>query len=756
VIYSIMFAAFGGYIIYESFAATTGTGLTLTPLDSTIRANWTAPTDTSVAWQVISAWTGDGDTANGSKLVSSKVVGKTANVADMNGLRSGDTFTIKLQSMDANGTLSAPITATAATDPQSPISNAAFFDNFNAAPNGNLDSNYYDVRSWSTYGDTAEILETRKAFVSERHFHTSVIESIGQGGIMVRPRVPATLTNADGSPRVSTFEFEVDVPPVQAGHGKWFELHLSKDLPSSHEDFGATDINDKMPNNIRFAIDRQTDKSPAYNVPNIQVNVDGVNRIFVGNKSLFTPGNVRVPVVIKVSPTYAAMIVNGVTEVETTSNYYVRTATGVNAPYTLPFTVGHWTLGDVNYRSGYDGSVDATMPQGPTITNELSHWDMIQWDGSAGSYNPVVKTYLQPAVGGKSCDGFVAMLYQEMPNCPPFMFDNDKYAKVNLNIPASDDVSKIRSAKLLFNGPLRQGMSVKVNGSALTTFAPRPNDENKIQYLNSYDFTPAQIAQLKNGDNAFEFNTTGLIPYIGVSQLELEVVYNQPRTIGNPPQDFMPMFGVTASNFRYDKLIGQPDSVMSGTSFLYAMGSNVPHNYTIQQINPDANAWFSLTTPTSGSLSPVPLGGQIVPISWNIDFSKFTSPPEDADAGKPAIIKISGGAMDVYIGVLAVKDQNTVGPNYMSLAFNSSVFNKAGIPDYHLASSPPPAPGPKQGDINGDNAVNITDLSLLLSSYGQTTAQCITNSAFKCDLSNPPDNAVNIYDLSILLSDYGK
>jgi hypothetical protein len=145
-----------------------------------------------------------------------------------------------------------------------------------------------------------------------------------------------------------------------------------------------------------------------------------------------------------------------------------------------------------------------------------------------------------------------------------------------------------------------------------------------------------------------------------------------------------------------------------------------------------------------------------VPISWNIDFSKFTSPPEDADAGKPAIIKISGGAMDVYIGVLAVKDQNTVGPNYMSIAFNSSVFNKAGIPDYHLTSSPPPAPGPKQGDINGDNAVNITDLSLLLSSYGQTTTQCITNSTFKCDLSNPPDNAVNIYDLSILLSDYGK
>jgi hypothetical protein len=63
--------------------------------------------------------------------------------------------------------------------------------------------------------------------------------------------------------------------------------------------------------------------------------------------------------------------------------------------------------------------------------------------------------------------------------------------------------------------------------------------------------------------------------------------------------------------------------------------------------------------------------------------------------------------------------------------------------------------GPKAGDINGDNSVNITDLSLLLSSYGQNTTQCVTNSAYKCDLSSPGDNLVNIFDLSILLSHYG-
>jgi hypothetical protein len=61
----------------------------------------------------------------------------------------------------------------------------------------------------------------------------------------------------------------------------------------------------------------------------------------------------------------------------------------------------------------------------------------------------------------------------------------------------------------------------------------------------------------------------------------------------------------------------------------------------------------------------------------------------------------------------------------------------------------------KTGDINNDNSVNITDLSLLLSSFGQTTTQCVTNSAFKCDLSSPGDGTVNIFDLSILLSHYG-
>jgi hypothetical protein len=58
---------------------------------------------------------------------------------------------------------------------------------------------------------------------------------------------------------------------------------------------------------------------------------------------------------------------------------------------------------------------------------------------------------------------------------------------------------------------------------------------------------------------------------------------------------------------------------------------------------------------------------------------------------------------------------------------------------------------PKTGDLNSDNAVNIFDLSILLSNYGKTKAQA-SNPA--CDLNN--DSTINIFDLSILLSNYGK
>jgi hypothetical protein len=55
--------------------------------------------------------------------------------------------------------------------------------------------------------------------------------------------------------------------------------------------------------------------------------------------------------------------------------------------------------------------------------------------------------------------------------------------------------------------------------------------------------------------------------------------------------------------------------------------------------------------------------------------------------------------------------------------------------------------GPVQGDLNSDTHVNITDLSILLSHYGQSATQA------QGDINN--DGTCSITDLSILLSHYG-
>lgn len=53
----------------------------------------------------------------------------------------------------------------------------------------------------------------------------------------------------------------------------------------------------------------------------------------------------------------------------------------------------------------------------------------------------------------------------------------------------------------------------------------------------------------------------------------------------------------------------------------------------------------------------------------------------------------------------------------------------------------------KQGDANGDNSVNILDISAILSAYGQTnTTSCI-------DVNK--DKSINILDISLVLSKYG-
>jgi hypothetical protein len=60
----------------------------------------------------------------------------------------------------------------------------------------------------------------------------------------------------------------------------------------------------------------------------------------------------------------------------------------------------------------------------------------------------------------------------------------------------------------------------------------------------------------------------------------------------------------------------------------------------------------------------------------------------------------------------------------------------------------------KSGDINSDNVVDLTDLSLLLSSFSSSSDTCLTDATLTCGLITPA--GVDIFDLSVLLTGYGK
>ena len=99
--------------------------------------------------------------------------------------------------------------------------------------------------------------------------------------------------------------------------------------------------------------------------------------------------------------------------------------------FSLPFTTGYWSIRDGNYRSAFIEQDNPT--QAPNDTNDLSHWDMFQFDGPAPSYNPVAKTYIQPG-----CPGTVSLNYHIVNGYAQFLTGSATSATVNLNIP--DDV----------------------------------------------------------------------------------------------------------------------------------------------------------------------------------------------------------------------------------------------------------------------------------------------------------------------------
>jgi hypothetical protein len=646
--------------------------LALTSLDSTIRANWKAPTTTGVKFQVASVW--DGNT-----LVASKVVGATATAADLNGLAYNKDYTIKVQSINSDNSLSAPITAVGRTDPELPMANAAFFENFNDCKPGDVNYNYFDTHV-TTKPNAPGFLSAQDKmmqFANECHFHTQIFGGTDHGGIFLRPRVPFDFAN-----RTGTFQIEVDTPPVMTGAkssgdqndeiGKWFELNLDEKFAEGNGDYGETPPSGFLKNSLTFGVfsqdESKTGTAQRYNIPVIRINKNGVITQFTGTANQFSPPNVRVPISIKVSQHQAQMYVNGQLAVSTTGDI------------SLPFSKGYWV---VNHRTVYSHRITHNgfgLPQ----AFQLLHWDTVQFDGPAGSINPVVHTYVQPNCPTTTIlEGFG---YES--HCSHIKTSG---GSATLNLPTADgDPSTAQSVHLNFIQKGNPATTLTVNGTPVTITSV-PTDQFQVDI-------PTNLVH--TGNNTITFTGSG----IDVTQVELEVITKTPRVLttnnGLAPG---PMINVTGQNLYQERLATDP-TVKTITTNLYSQGAVNPVNYTAMVGSPSDAPWLSISndggatfgTSVSGTLSSSPAiggGSQLVPLIVRIDYSKA---PTEGSFGEGAWIDqimINGSAgsvatMPVNLGIfgftpnsLVESTYNPPAPIVTSYPLNG-VINKCAIIDY--------------------------------------------------------------------------
>jgi hypothetical protein len=616
------------------------TNLRLTGLNSTIRANWTPAGAGRVAFQLLSIW--DGDT-----LMGEKVLGATATAADGNGLQPGHRYTVVVQSMDSGGNLSNPLGADGSTDRQSPMRNAVFFENFEDSQTGALNPDYFDVRY--DVGETQPEGVDGKlgVFVSEHHFHTMITSGTGQAGITIRPRGTFDFTG-----RTGTFQFEVDLAGLQDIPGKWLEIHLSRHAPNNAQAFGIT-TNDEYQDDVSFTFFRPENARDvkAVQTAAISVNTANFRKTFLGRTNNFTPKNVRVPVVLKVSQTSAEMLVNGES---------VAKASG----YSLPFTNGEWTIA---HRAFY-------APRSPSFPqfHQLLHWNTVQFDGPNGSFSPARKTYLAPG-----CQGTKSL----------FSFTCSVEARQLVNIKIPDQVGSAKTARVLFN-PFRDGdrgainVPATINGHAFTATSQPGIQQHWYDDDLAYADVPA--SWLQQGNNVVQVGRK-------VDQVEIEVAFNQPRVIGRPAVTPGPLLGVTNDLL----LTGKPANAntVDLTTYLFSQGSDAPINYLVVNKTGAKTPWLSVVTPASGTINSIARGGSLVPITIRIDFTKTDQDPGDV---APGILMVSDqdqshathGLSMVHVAV--GYDRTSPTYHYAITSYSPLIteFNKAAIPDYHGDGSP--------------------------------------------------------------------
>lgn len=614
-------------------------GLSIVSLDSTLHIQWQATGDPNAAWQMIVIKEMDGT------IQQSKVVGKTATVAQANGLIPGRSYNVEVYSVDGSGNLSLLGQATAATDPQSPMGNAAFFENFNDDP-GPLLSDYFDVRTEESVNDPVingpDTIQKRLVLGNENHFHTQLIGTTGKLEISIRPRVPLDISGG----RTATIEFEVDMPPAQRGHGKWFSLMFSRNVPYSSSLFGDN-TDSGYPDSVGFLMRTEDDGAQAngLNKGRIVSNVAGVENVVDGNTPHFTSANVRLPVVVKLSQTHGELWVNG----------DLAVATDFSPP--LNFTTGYLTL---NHRSYYSQRWFNNYLRAPTMVDQLVHWDVFQFNGPAGSYNPVVHTYIQPG-----CSGVADIVDSYIEDCPSISLGSYPFT---FNI--TDDVSTVRSANLLFNGGSESTVTANVNG--LGSFQVT-NTGGVYDSLSLHAIDPAWLVQ---GQNTITLTSNNA----HVAQVEVEAIFNQQRVMPAAHVHEAPMLSDTTNNIRLDRVSSDPN-VMTKTTFVYSLGSDVPQPYTVEVLSD--SPWLTVS-PTSGTLRSPATVGQIVPINMRVDFGVLGATDDD---GQTAIIRITNGlpnTMPAYVGLMVTNTGAATAPGFITTypTFITN-FNKDAIPDYH-------------------------------------------------------------------------
>ncbi len=744
--------------------------LQLKGLDSTIRANWPAPT-ASYSKQIFSVW--DGNT-----IVSTKVLGNTATVADANGLQGDHQYTIRIEGIrTSDGQKELYLTNSQSTRLQPPITNAAFFENFMDTSPMEVKSDYLDVRNLANDGNQPDTLhEERMMFMpNEKHFHTEMLGGTQRSELTVRPRVPFDFTN-----RVGTFQTEVDMAPVQnQNQGVWWEIHLTKEIPGSGRALGSGG-GQEFQHGITFSIAKPENTTGTQGIitnvnmnrPLITVNTTQSNPADAytveGTLRQATGVNVRMPVVLKIiddptghpgTPNKAQMYINGVLVDETVWMNF-------------GFTKGFWTLAHRHFYTSRNNDFQ--------IPNQLVHWDTIQYDGPSGSTSPFMRTYIQP-----NCTNVVNYDIHSYQNggirhCAQLNFVSN-HATVPVNISQQDMQTggSIRGGRLIFSVTRGQAASYSgdINGVAFTQpyFDNSEYEPDPATVLIRHDLTSAEIATLHQGGNTITFNGNNNIT---VTQVELEVEFTQSRAIGNPPTTNPPvMLSATSNNFRIHHDPANPNNTETVSTTLFSSGAAgaVSWHADLYMDSNDhdidgntVNDWLRISS-ANGTLSDSPAHAAtldstvLTPLTITADFSRLrtdcNSPTciaargqDDGNDGTVGVIRLTTTDdptmmyhMPVYIAVMVVNDGQTAAhdkDDQLLTTFTglNGTFNECAIPNY--CSSPNDTPTPTRPP-----AASPTPTVIPTPTFTAVCAQAASITA--------PTNQVTVSDLNSIGSNIG-